>query len=141
MIIYNTLDVKFPKIKRRIVSNWIKYVTGNFNKRVGDISFIFCSDEKILELNKEYLSHNYYTDVLTFDYSKNEIISGDIFISIDTVTSNAKNYQIPLTQELYHVMIHGILHLCGMNDNNKKTIIDMRKSEKEAMDYLNFLLK
>ena len=133
MIIYNALDIKIPKFPRRNVSNWIKSVAGQFNKRLGDVSFIFCSDEKILEINKNYLSHDYYTDVITFDYSTKEKISGDIFISIETVMSNAKTYHIPFEQELYRVMIHGILHLCGLNDKTHKEKATMRKIENQAL--------
>ena len=133
MIIYNALKVKIPKFPRRAFSNCIKSVAEKFKKRVGDISYIFCDDDKILEINKEYLSHDYYTDVITFDYSTKDIISGDIFISIDTIKTNKEKYKVPFDQELYRVMIHGILHLCGMQDktNTEKTI--MKEAENQAL--------
>ena len=134
MIIYNALDIKIPKFPRRAVSKWITNVAGNFNKGVGDVSYIFCSDEKILEINKDYLSHDYYTDVLTFDYSTKEKISGDIFIGIETVKSNAEKFKVTFERELFRVMIHGVLHLCGMNDTTKIEKEAMRKNENQALD-------
>ena len=133
MIVYNALDVKIPNLPRRKVSNWIKTITEKYNKRVGDVSYIFCSDEKILSINKEYLKHDYFTDIITFDYSANDTISGDIFISLDTVKSNATQFKVPFENEFLRVMIHGILHLCGLSDNTKKQKELMRNSENQAL--------
>ena len=137
MIIYEGLDVKIPKIPRRKISNWTKAIAAKFQKRVGDIAYIFCSDDKILALNKDYLCHNFYTDIITFDYSFKETISGDIFISIETVKTNAEKYNNNFNNELFRVMIHGVLHLCGLKDKTKKEKIAMRASENNALKILN----
>ena len=136
MIIYTTFDVKMPVFPKRIISSWIKEISEKYQKKVGNISYIFCSDEKILEMNKEYLSHDYFTDIITFDYTSNNRISGDIFISIDTVLSNSIFFNVPYDKELFRVMIHGILHLCAFNDNTKEKRIEMRNSENDALNIL-----
>jgi len=132
-IIYQSDDIKFPKIKRREISNWIKSVAASHNKKIGEIAYIFCSDEKILEINKQYLHHDYYTDIITFDYSGEDVISGDLFISLDTVHSNAEKFGTDYTEELCRVIIHGILHLCGFNDKTAEDEKVMREKEYEAL--------
>lgn len=140
-IIYQSEDVKFPPLKRRIVSKWIKDVASFYNKRVGDISYIFCSDEKILEINKEYLQHDYYTDIITFDYSEEDTISGDIFISLDTVKSNSDQFGTDYPEELHRIIIHGILHLCGINDKGPGEREHMTECENKALDHLKTILE
>lgn len=135
-IYYQNEEVKFPQIKRRETSNWIKTVASEHGKKVGDISYIFCSDEKILEVNKEYLQHDYYTDIITFDYSENDTISGDIFISLDTVKSNSEQFGTIYEDELHRVIIHGILHLCGINDKSDKEQEQMTIFENKALELL-----
>ena len=132
-IIYQSDDIKFPRIKRREISNWIKSVAASYNKKIGDIACIFCSDEKILEVNIQYLSHDYYTDIITFDYSEKDIISGDLFISLDTVRSNAEKFNTDYTEELCRVIIHGILHLCGFKDKSAEDEKVMREKENKAL--------
>ena len=106
-----------PPIKRREVSEWIKQVAASYGKKVGDIAYIFCSDERILEVNRQYLQHDYYTDIITFDYTEGNRISGDLFISLDTIQTNAEQFaNNDYHRELHRVIIHGILHLCGIND-------------------------
>ena len=105
-----------PQIKRREVSEWIKQVAASYGKRVGEIAYIFCNDEKILEVNREFLQHDYYTDIITFDYSSRRRIAGDMFISLDTVRSNAEMLGKRYEEELLRVVIHGVLHLVGIND-------------------------
>ena len=134
MITYSTEDSIMPKFPRRRVSSWIKNVAQQFNKRVGDINFIFCSENKILELNNAYLKHDYFTDIITFDYSDQNCIAGDLFISIETVRSNAEIFNEPFIKELYRVMIHGILHLCGIKDKEETERITMKKYENEALE-------
>jgi rRNA maturation RNase YbeY len=129
MITYLSENIKVPQFSRRLVSKWIKSVASDFNKRVGDIAYIFCNDEKILEVNNQYLSHNFYTDIITFDYSDNKTISGDIFISLDTVSSNASEFETDFKNELYRVIIHGILHLCGIKDKTDEEQTGMTKYE------------
>jgi rRNA maturation RNase YbeY len=136
MIAYNTIDVKMPVFPKRKISNWIKQEVLKFQKRVGDVTYIFCSDPKILEINNEYLSHDYYTDIITFDYSEGDTISGDLFISIDTVRSNATKFAVSYEEELYRVMIHGILHLCGIDDKTPDARQKMHECEDRALSDL-----
>ena len=105
-----------PKIRRRDNSAWVKRVAASYGRKVGDVAYIFCDDEEILRVNRQYLQHDYYTDIITFDYDEDDVISGDLFISLDTVRTNAEQLGLPYEQELNRVIIHGILHLCGIND-------------------------
>lgn len=116
MISYNSINVKIPSLPRRSISSWVRRVATSYGKRTGDIAYVFCDDEKILEVNRQYLGHDYYTDIITFDYCEEGVIHGDLFISLDTVRSNAELFGKEFNQELLRVMIHGILHLCGVND-------------------------
>jgi rRNA maturation RNase YbeY len=133
MISYLADSVKVPAFSKRKVSAWIKQVAALQNYKVGNVSYIFCSDEKILEVNQQYLQHDYYTDIITFDYTEGKKISGDIFISLDTVRSNATKYAQSYEQELLRVMIHGILHLCGQNDKTAVHKAEMTKKENNAL--------
>lgn len=133
-IIFQAEDVKEPAVKKRAVSAWIKKVAKLYNRQVGDVSYIFCSDDKILEVNKQYLKHDYFTDVITFDYSENDTISGDIFISLDTVESNSQKFNTSNEEELLRVIIHGILHLCGLKDKSAEDSKMMTKSENQALE-------
>ena len=138
---YKTIDVPFPKtVKRRETSVWIKQIVAQYGKRVGEIVFVFCSDDEILRMNNQYLKHDYYTDIITFDYSENDILSGDVFISLDTVKSNAEKYGTNYAEELHRVMIHGILHLCGLNDKTPEEEEQMRRKENEALRLFPFTL-
>lgn len=122
-----------PAIKRREVSAWIKTVAAKHGCKTGEIAYIFCNDEKIIEVNREYLKHDYYTDIITFDYTEDNVISGDIFLSLDTVRSNSAQIGVPYEQELYRVIIHGILHLCGINDKGDGEREIMEREENEAL--------
>lgn len=133
MITYQTEGVKMPSIKKRENSAWIKAVAASYGKKVGDIAYIFCSDERILEVNKEYLQHDYYTDIITFDYSEGDIVSGDLFISLDTVRTNAEQFGQEYEQELYRVIVHGILHLCGIDDKGPGEREIMENAENKAL--------
>jgi len=119
-VTYFNEDVPFPKLKRRSTTNWIKETIRLEEKSIGDISFIFCSDDYLLEVNKKYLTHDYYTDIITFDYVEDGLISGDIFISIDRVKENAKLFSTSMENELNRVLVHGVLHLLGYKDKIKK---------------------
>ncbi len=132
-IYYYAEEVKLPAIKKRDTSAWIKRVAAKYGKKTGDIAYIFCSDEKILQVNREYLQHDYYTDIITFDYSEGEVISGDLFISLDTVKTNAEKFGTPYEEELHRTIIHGILHLCGINDKGPGEREIMEKNENEAL--------
>ena len=136
MITYQTEGIPMPKIQRRKLSTWIKQVASGYGRKVGDIAYIFCNDDKILEVNQQYLNHDYYTDIITFDYDEDDTISGDIFISIDTVCSNAEERNIPFMSELHRVIIHGILHLCGINDKGPGEREVMESSENRALALL-----
>ena len=113
MITYNVDGVKMPKIKKRDTSAWIRKVAASHGRKVGEIGYMFVDDEKILEVNNEYLGHDYYTDVITFDYDEDDVINGDIVISLDTVRTNAEQFGKTYDDELHRVIIHGILHLLG----------------------------
>lgn len=135
-ILYQAEDIKMPSIKKREVSNWIKTVANGYGKSVGDIAYIFCSDEKILEVNNQYLQHDYYTDIITFDYSEDKMIAGDIFISLDTVKSNSEQFGTNYIDELHRIIIHGILHLCGINDKAPGEREYMTECENKALGLL-----
>ena len=122
-----------PAIRRRDTTAWIRRVAAIYNKKVGEIGYMFVNDEKILEVNREYLGHDYYTDIITFDYSEGDTISGDIVISLDTVASNAQEQGTPYDDELHRVIIHGILHLCGINDKGPGEREVMERAENKAL--------
>ncbi len=132
-----------PAIRRRDTSAWIKAVAASYGKRVGSIAYIFCNDDKILEVNRQYLQHDYYTDIITFDYCDDELmmgkkntISGDLFISLDTVRSNAEQQGTTYEEELHRVIIHGVLHLCGINDKGPGEREIMEAAENKALALL-----
>ncbi|MBF1525545.1 MAG: rRNA maturation RNase YbeY [Prevotella pallens] len=133
MITYNTEDVKLPTIKKRETTRWIKKVAATYGRKVGEIGYMFVNDEKILEVNNEYLGHDYYTDVITFDYCEGDILNGDIVISLDTVRTNAEKFGKTYEEELYRVIIHGILHLCGINDKGPGEREIMEENENKAL--------
>ena len=126
-----------PKIKKRDTSAWIKAVAASYGRKVGEIGYLFVDDEKILEVNREYLGHDYYTDVITFDYDEDHTVSGDIVISLDTVRSNAQLFGKTYEEELYRVIIHGILHLCGINDKGPGEREIMEAAENKALAMRN----
>lgn len=136
MITYNTDGVRMPKIRKRDTSAWIKAVAATYGRKVGDVGYMFVSDEKILEVNREYLGHDYYTDVITFDYDEDDIVSGDVVISLDTVRSNAELFGKEYDNELHRVIIHGILHLCGINDKGPGEREIMEAAENKALAML-----
>jgi rRNA maturation RNase YbeY len=126
--------IKMPKIKKRGVSAWIKKVAELHGKKVGDLSYLFCSDDHILEVNREYLQHDYYTDIITFDYTEEDVISGDMVISVDTIATNAEKFSTSFESEFFRVVIHGVLHLCGINDKGPGEREIMEKHEDEALE-------
>ncbi|WP_321425271.1 rRNA maturation RNase YbeY [uncultured Bacteroides sp.] len=135
-ISYQTDGVKMPVIKKRETTSWIKAVANMHEKKIGEIAYIFCSDEKILEVNREYLQHDYYTDIITFDYCEDNVLSGDIFISLDTVKSNSEQFKTTYDEELHRTIIHGILHLCGINDKGEGEREIMEAAENKALALL-----
>ena len=133
MITYHAEGIKMPAIKRRETTAWIKAVAANYGRKVGEIGYLFVNDKKILEVNNEYLGHDYYTDIITFDYDEGNQINGDLIISLDTVRSNAKLFGKPYEEELYRVIIHGVLHLCGINDKGPGERELMEAAENRAL--------
>ena len=129
-------DVSSPKLQKRNLNRWIKETIASEGKTTGDISFIFCSDAYLLEVNKQYLNHDYFTDIITFDYVENNVISGDIFISCDRVRENGVEFGTGFESELSRIIIHGVLHLLGFKDKSKKDKLLM--TQKEDF-YLNVL--
>ena len=136
MITYQTEGGEMPNIKKRETTAWIKAVAETYGKKVGEIAYIFCSDEKILEVNRQFLQHDYYTDIITFDYCEGNRIAGDLFISLDTVRTNAEQFDAAYDTELHRVIIHGILHLCGINDKGPGEREIMEAAENKALDML-----
>lgn len=137
MITYNVEGVRMPAIKKRATNAWIKAVAASHGRRVGEVGYMFVDDEKILEVNNEYLGHNYYTDVITFDYDEDNVINGDIVISLDTVRSNAELFGKTYDDELHRVIIHGILHLCGIDDKGPGERELMEAAENRALALLS----
>ena len=133
MITYSTENVSMPKIRKRDTTAWIRRVAATYGRSIGEVGYLFCDDEKILEVNREFLQHDYYTDIITFDYNKDKQINGDLVISLDTVRSNAKLFNKPYEEELYRVIIHGILHLCGLNDKGPGEREIMEAAENAAL--------
>ena len=138
MITYNCEGVKMPDIKKRDTTAWIKRVASEYGRKVGEIGYMFVDDEKILEVNREYLGHDYYTDIIIFDYDEGDRINGDLVISLDTVRTNAEQYGKPYDEELHRVIIHGILHLCGINDKGPGEREIMEAAENKALGIRNY---
>lgn len=130
-------NTPMPDIHPDILDKWINEVASTHSKIVGPLVYIFCDDDKIIEVNRQFLNHDYFTDIITFDYSRGKMISGDIFISLDTVRSNAKMVGCAYQQELHRVIIHGVLHLCGINDKGLGERDIMESFENKALEILD----
>ena len=133
MITFNTQGTAMPDIVEAEVSAWVKNVAAIYNKVVGDVNYIFVDDETMLSVNRRFLGHDYYTDHIGFDYSQGNALSGDIYISTDTVATNAKLYGTTFHEELHRIIIHGLLHLCGLRDKTPEEQTLMRKAEDKAL--------
>lgn len=131
-------DVEDLSLAEESLSNWITEVCSKESKYFGDISLIFCSDEYLLEMNRTHLDHDYYTDIITFDYTENQFVSGDLFISIDRVRENASDFNVSFVHELHRVIIHGVLHLCGYKDKSDEDEKLMRSKENDALSLISF---
>lgn len=139
MISYFNQDIDF-KLKGKLINNqWLKLVAESEIRRIGDINIIFCSDNYILDVNMKYLGHDYFTDIITFDYCEKDRLNGDLFISIDSVRENALHYGTEFETELDRVMVHGVLHLIGYDDHSKKDIKVMREKEDYYISLKNAL--
>lgn len=123
---------EFDLSKFNVEANIEKLVV-NENRTLGDVNYILCSDAYLLDINRQYLNHDYYTDVISFDYCEDNVISGDIFISVDTVADNAKEYGVTFEKELARVMIHGVLHFVGYNDKSDEEVPVMRAKENQYL--------
>ena len=133
---FQSEDVEFELAKPDILTEWIQSIIEREGCTLHQASYIFCSDEYLYNLNQEYLNHDTYTDIITFPYTEPPLIEGDVFISIDRVKDNARQFGVPFEQELHRVMIHGILHLCGYPDKSPEEKKHMREKEEEALKLL-----
>lgn len=133
MILFHNDNIEMPEIKQNEVKNWLKAVAADYGKKTGDINYIFCNDEKILEVNRQFLKHDYYTDVITFDYTAGNTLNGDIFISLETVETNAQQVGCTTNEELHRILAHGLLHLCGQDDKTPQTRTEMTTKENLAL--------
>ena len=136
MITYNTENVGMPDIRRRLTSQWVKQVAQSYGRKVGEVAYVFVDDAEILRVNRQYLQHDYYTDIITFDYCEGDTISGDLFISLDTVRSNAVLFDKAYDNELCRVIIHSVLHLCGIDDKSPDERARMEEAEDAALALL-----
>ncbi|MBP3832463.1 MAG: rRNA maturation RNase YbeY [Bacteroidaceae bacterium] len=136
MITFQTENIEMPAIDQAKVRDWVRNVAASYQKKVGEIAYFFCDDEKILEVNRQYLQHDYYTDIITFDYCEGNKLSGDLFISLDTVRSNSELFGTDYNTELHRVIIHGVLHLCGINDKGPGEREIMEAAENRALELL-----
>lgn len=123
--------------RHAVLEAWLRKVAAGYGYRVGDLTYIFCDDEKILEVNRQFLGHDYYTDVITFDYTSPSRVSGDIYISLDTVNSNANEVGVTSNEELTRILVHGLLHLTGQGDKTPETKAEMTRKENMALSTLN----
>ncbi len=132
MISFN-YELEFQLENEEQYSSWISNVISSENKKDGDINYIFCDDEYILEINKQYLDHDYYTDIISFDYSVGNELHGDIFVSIERVRENAIEFEVTFDEELKRVLVHGVLHYCGYKDKTEEEELLMRSKEDEKI--------
>lgn len=136
MITYNAQNIDLPNIDQPVVTRWLEKVADGYDRRIGDINYVFVDDETILSMNREFIGHDYYTDHIGFDYCQGRILSGDIYISLDTVRTNAEKFSATYEQELHRVIVHGFLHLCGIEDKSPEQRQQMERAEDEALALL-----
>ena len=138
-IFFHTEDISFKLDCENIISNWLLQLIDRHDKKLGELNYIFCSDSYLLKLNQEHLKHDYFTDIITFDYCQNDVISGDLFISVDRTNENAKTFKKSESNELNRVIAHGLLHLLGFSDKTAEDIVEMRSMEEDALTMLESL--
>ena len=136
-VFFHKENVSFS-INEELVVKWLDESVKPLGFVIGELSFIFCSDEYLKEINVKYLNHDFFTDVITFDYSKEKLLFGDVYVSTDRVKENAKTYSSSFNKELFRVIIHGVLHLCGFNDKTKKEKTLIRSKENEALSTIDW---
>ena len=139
MITFTSENISMPFLNLPQVDRWIRAVAAQYGFAVGDLNYIFCDDEKILAVNREFLQHDYYTDIITFDYTTRTRVNGDIYISLDTVASNAEQVGATFEQELHRIIIHGLLHLTGQADKTPETKAQMTAKEEDALSKISHL--
>ena len=132
-IFFHTEDISFALDSEKKTSTWLVKLIERHNKKLGELNYIFCSDDYLLKMNQEHLNHDYFTDIITFDYCHNDVISGDLFISVDRTKENAKTFGKTESNELNRVIAHGLLHLLGFSDKTAEDIVEMRSMEEEAL--------
>lgn len=137
LITYNSCETEIPAIDQKRISDWVNRVVVNNGSEIGEINYYFCSDDYLLQMNREHLNHDYFTDIITFDYTVANIISGDLFISVDTVRDNAEDYKCEYFEELHRVIIHGVLHLLGIDDKTDEDQEIMTQKEDESLVLLS----
>lgn len=137
MIAYFSQNISLPTLNQPQTTAWLKEVAQSYGKRIGAVNYIFVDDEEILRINREYIGHDYYTDHIGFDYSAHDILSGDIYISLDTVRSNAALFGKTFDDELHRVIAHGLLHLCGLKDKTPEERAEMESAEDKALASLD----
>ena len=130
-------EIDFKLENSEVITDWISRVIDSENCSLGDINYVFCSDEYLHDINLKFLNHDTYTDIISFDYSVGKELHGDIYISIDRVLENAKTFDVSFQEELHRVMIHGILHYCGYKDKSDEEVIIMRSKENSSLDLLS----
>ena len=135
-IFFHTVEIPFVLEVENRTSTWLTKLVESHEKKVGELNYIFCSDDYLLKMNQEHLNHDYFTDIITFDYCEKDVVSGDLFISIDRTKENAKTFGKTQINELNRVMAHGLLHLLGFNDKTAEDIAEMRSMEEEALNML-----
>ena len=136
MISFQEKNVTLPVLDYPRIDMWLGEVADSFDKKIGNINYIFCDDIEILKVNREFLSHDYFTDIITFDYSNKNRLGADIFISLDTVKSNAESLGVDYKHELLRVIVHGLLHLCGIKDKSPEERAEMEENENKALKLL-----
>lgn len=136
---FTVQDINFELQKEENVKKWLSEVIKRRGKRVGNISYLFCGDNHMLEVNRRYLNHDTYTDIITFDYVAADLISGDILISVERVGENAQKFGVPVEQELHRVIVHGVLHLLGQGDKSDAEAKEMRRQEEESLALWNMM--
>lgn len=137
---YADEDVKMPALRKTILKQWLQSLARSYNKEVGELCYQLCDDERILEVNRQFLDHDYYTDIITFDECIGNLLHGDMLISLDTVRSNAEGLGVSFEEELHRVFAHGLLHLIGLGDKSPEEAQAMRRAEEQALQLLRELL-
>ena len=136
-VFFHTVEISFKLEGESRISSWLNKLVERHEKKIGELNYIFCSDDYLLKMNQEHLNHDYFTDIITFDYCEKDTVSGDLFISIERTKENAKTFGTTQIYELNRVIAHGLLHLLGFKDKTSEDIAEMRSMEEEALNTLN----